>query len=181
MRKITMEIVNAFQNSRSLKIGNSRTDGESMWLFDNKIAEIRRDGLWITNAGWNSSTTKERLNGLSSVNIIQRRGKWYLNEVEWNGDWVHVDSFSRGVEVSTRGENVQEVEFDVTSEWMEQGYSKPVYSVFHTLVEDDLERWRMYWKTTESLTAGWSQTLKGCISRIILLWYSLANIKTQVS
>ena len=139
MRKITREIVDAFQNSRSLKIGNSRTNGESLWLFDNKIAEIRRDGLWITNAGWDSATTKERLNGLSSVRITQRSGNWYLNERRWDGSWVHVDSFSRGVDVSIPEENVQEVEFDVTSEWMKQGYSRPVYSIYHTLVESNLE------------------------------------------
>jgi hypothetical protein len=140
MRKITRDIVNAFQNSRSLTIGNSRTNGESLWLFGNKIAEIRRDGLWITNAGWNSSTTKERLNGLSSVHIIQRRGKWYLNEVEWDGSWVHVDSFSRGVDVSIPEENVQEPEFDLTSEWIRsEGYSKPIYAVFHTIMEVSLE------------------------------------------
>lgn len=139
MRKITRDIVNAFQNSRSLRIGNSRTDGESLWLFDNKIAEIRRDGLWITNAGWDSSTTRERLNGLSSVHIVQIRGKWYLNEVEWDGSWVHVDSFSRGVDVSIPEESVQDVEFDVTSEWMAEGYSKPVYAVFHSLKEASLE------------------------------------------
>ena len=138
MRKITREIVNAFQNSRSLTIGNSRTNGESLWLFDNKIAEIRRDGLWITNAGWDSATTKERLNGLSSVHIIQRRGNWYLNERQWDGSWVHVDSFSRGVDVSIPEENVQDVEFDVTSTWMEQGYSRPVYSIYHTLLEEGL-------------------------------------------
>jgi hypothetical protein len=140
MRKITRDIVNAFQNSRSLTIGNSRTNGESLWLFGNKIAEIRRDGLWITNAGWDSSTTKERLNGLSSVHIIQRRGKWYLNEVEWDGSWVHVDSFSRGVDVSIPEENVQEPEFDLTSEWIRsEGYSKPIYAVFHTIMEVSLE------------------------------------------
>jgi hypothetical protein len=51
MRQITQQIVNAFQNSRSLTIGNSRTNGESLWLFGNKIAEIRRDGLWVSNGG----------------------------------------------------------------------------------------------------------------------------------
>ena len=139
MRKITREIVDAFQNSRSLKIGNSRTNGESLWLFDNKIAEIRRDGLWITNAGWDSATTKERLNGLSGVNIAQRGGNWYLNGWGWDGGWVNVDEWNerRGIQ-SVPEENVQEPEFDVTSVWMKQGYSKPVYAVYHTLVEEGL-------------------------------------------
>ncbi len=137
MRKITREIVDAFQNSRSLKIGNSRTNGESLWLFDNKIAEIRRDGLWITNAGWVSQTTKERLNGLTGVHINQVRDNWYLNGREWNGGWVNVDAWNQGVD-SIPEANVQEPEFDVTSVWTSQGYSRPVYAVYRTLLEDGL-------------------------------------------
>lgn len=140
MRKITREIVNAFQNSRSLRIGNSRTNGESLWLFDNKIADIRRDGLWITNAGWDSKTTKERLNGLSGVNIEQRRGTWYLNGRAWDGRWVNVDDFTQGITTQEQPEEVaDEPAFDLTSEWMEEGYSRPQYSIYHTLVEVNLE------------------------------------------
>lgn len=137
MRQITRDIVNAFQNSRSLRIDNSRTDGESLWLFNNKIAEIRRDGLWITNAGWKSKTTKERLNGLEEVHIQQVRGNWFLNGRAWDGGWVQVDAWNDGIEY-VDGANVQEPEFDVTSEWMPEGYSKPVYAVYHTLVEEGL-------------------------------------------
>ena len=138
MRQITRDIVNAFQNSRSLRIDNSRTDGESLWLFDNKIAEIRRDGLWITNAGWKSKTTKERLNGLSGVSIQQVRGNWFLNGREWDGGWVNVDAWNDGVEYVNE-ESVQEPEFDLTSQWMDAGYSKPVYAVFHSLTASSLE------------------------------------------
>lgn len=139
MRKITREIVDAFQNSRSLKIGNSRTNGESLWLFDNKIAEIRRDGLWICNGGWDSMTTKERLNGLSGVHVTSRRGVWLLNDRVWDGRWVNVDAWNDGI-VSVHEENVPEIEFDVTSEWMKnEGYSRPVYAVYYTLVESKLE------------------------------------------
>lgn len=145
MRKITREIVNAFQNSRSLTIGNSRTNGESLWLFGNKIAEIKRDGLWITNAGWKSVTTKERLNGLSGVNIQQVRGKWFLNENEWDGTWVNVDGWNQYgntiqyVSQDLTEEVANEPEFNVTSEWTEFGYSRPVYAVYHSLVEGNLE------------------------------------------
>lgn len=142
MRQITRDIVNAFQNSRSLRIDNSRTDGQSLWLFGNKIAEIRRDGLWITNAGWDSRTTYERLNGLSGVHVRKQRGTLLLNDRVWDGRWVHVDAWNDGIEYveggSVREENVQEPEFDVTSEWMEAGYSRPVYSVAHRLVESEL-------------------------------------------
>ena len=144
MRQITAKIVLAFERRQSLKIDNSRTDGTSLWLFGNKIAEWRRDGLWITNAGWDSRTTYERLNGLTGVRVRKQRGTLLLNDRVWDGRWVHVDDWTQGLELigvtSEREENVQEREFDITSEWMhEHGYSKPVHSVFHTLVEANLE------------------------------------------
>ena len=160
MRKITRDIVNAFQNSRSLTIGNSRTNGESLWLFGNKIAEIRRDGLWITNAGWQSVTTKERLNGLSGVEIRNRRGTWILNDIPWSGEWVNVDAWNSGVASVPEG-SVPEPEFDVTSEWVEAGYSRPVYSVFHSVdewslnvVENTLSESNIPTKRMESDTEG---------------------------
>lgn len=142
MRQITRQIVDAFQSSRSLTIGNSRTNGESLWLFDNKIADVRRDGLWISNGGWDSKTTKERLNGLMGVNIVQRRGVWLLNERVWDGRWVNVDLWNDGLYSETieiPSDVANEIEFNVTSEWMAAGYSQPVYSIYHTLVESNLE------------------------------------------
>lgn len=137
MRQITQRIVTAFENRYELRIDNSRTDGRSLWLFGNKIAEWRGDGLWITNAGWDSRTTYERLNGLTGVRVNKRRGVAMLNGREWDGRWVHVDSWNDGIEYVTAHsvveENVQEPEFDVTSEWTSEGYSRPVYSIYHTL------------------------------------------------
>lgn len=143
MRQITRKIVLAFERRQALKIDNSRTDGTSLWLFDNKIAEWRGDGLWITNAGWDSRTTNERLNGLTGVHVRKQRGTLLLNDRVWDGRWVHVDAWNDGItyvnDDSPREENVPEIEFDVTSEWMEAGYSRPLYSIYHTLVEGDLE------------------------------------------
>lgn len=144
MRQITRSIVCAFESRTELRIDNSRTDGTSLWLFGNKIAEWRGDGLWISNGGWSSRTTKERLNGLSGVRVRKQRGTLLLNDRVWDGRWVHVDAWNDGItyvnDESPREENVQEREFDITSEWMhEYGYSKPLHSVFHTLVEANLE------------------------------------------
>lgn len=145
MRQITRQIVRAFENRTSLRISNTRTDGQSLWLFGNKIAEWRDNGLWICNAGWKSVTTKERLNGLTGVNIQQVRGIWFLNENEWDGTWVNVDNWNqygntiRYVGQDLTEEVANEPEFDVTSEWTEFGYSRPVYSIFYTLVESHLE------------------------------------------
>ena len=46
--------------------------------------------LQITTAGWNTVTTRERLNGLPNVSVIQRKGKLYLNGKEWDGEWIEV-------------------------------------------------------------------------------------------
>jgi hypothetical protein len=144
MRRITAEITRAFEERRTLKIDNSYTDGNSLWLFDNKIAVWRDGYLWITNALWKSKTTKERLNGLSGVNIRQERGVWYLNDKVWDGRWVNV-----WVWTYEREAVANEPEFDVTSEWVPKvqfisgAYSRPIYSVFHTWVQGkvkDVER-----------------------------------------
>lgn len=92
MRQITREIVAAFMMRETKRIGNSYTDGTTLYLHDNAIAKFDKDGrLWITNAGWKSNTTKERLNGLPGVSIHQRNYTWYLNDEPWNGDWVRIN------------------------------------------------------------------------------------------
>lgn len=140
MRQITQKIVWAFERRQALRIDNSRTDGTSLWLFGNKIAEWCDNGLSISNGGWNSRTTKERLNGLTGVRIQQVRGTWYLNGRAWDGRWINVDDFTRGVDTGAQPEQVaDEPEFDLTSEWMEAGYSRPQYSIYHTLVQRDVE------------------------------------------
>lgn len=90
MRKVTTEIVRAFYAREARNIGNSSTDGNALFLHGNKIAEFRDGALWITNAGWSSNTTKERLNGLHGVSINQKNFTWYLNGKEWNGEWIKI-------------------------------------------------------------------------------------------
>lgn len=90
MRKVTREVCGAFMNRRALRLSNTETDGTSLWLFGNKIAEWRNGHLCITNCGWQSRTTQERLNGLDGVHITQRNFVWYLNGTEWDGRWIQV-------------------------------------------------------------------------------------------
>jgi hypothetical protein len=130
MRKVTQQIVDAFLRGQLKKVDNTFTDGVAIWLHGNKIAEKRANGLWISNAGWFSKTTKERLNGLPDVSVCQKKGEWYLNGHAWGGEWVHVDSF--GVP--------DEPEFDLTSVWLpKKRYSAPIYAVWHSNDESTLE------------------------------------------
>jgi hypothetical protein len=48
--------------------------------------------MYITDCGWRTRTTKERLNGLEGVNIVQRDFQWYLNGVVWDGSPVFISS-----------------------------------------------------------------------------------------
>lgn len=88
MRQITRDIVSSFMARVSSTKGNSHTDGATLYLHGNAIARHGARGLEITNAGWQSNTTKERLNGLAGVSINQKAGVWYLNGKEWDGEWV---------------------------------------------------------------------------------------------
>ncbi len=72
MRKVTERIKKAFEQGKSLKIGSTRTNGTSVFLHGNEI--IRRDvsGLvFATLAGWNTPTTRERVNGITGMGFHQ--------------------------------------------------------------------------------------------------------------
>jgi hypothetical protein len=93
MKKITRSACEAFMTHRRF-VGNNTVvniddNGTAiMSLFGNVIAKHNKDGIIsVSNAGWNSNTTRERLNGLPGINIRQRKGIWYLNDKIWNGSW----------------------------------------------------------------------------------------------
>lgn len=96
MRKITQESVNAFMNWETFSKSNMQVRKETFWyalsLHGNDIAMYNTEyrTISISNAGWFSTTTKERLNGIPWVSIVQKKGTWYLNWVEWNGDWIAI-------------------------------------------------------------------------------------------
>lgn len=97
MRKITTQAVQAFEEARPFKSGNTQIEVTPnctiMKLFGNPIAYRYNDPertLSITNCGWQSDTTKERLNGLEGVRISQSKGKWYLNGNEWDGKLIDI-------------------------------------------------------------------------------------------
>ena len=97
MRMITQQAVAAFNNAESFKSGNTKAivkpNVTVLLLFNNEIAYRYNDPertLSITNAGWESNTTKERLNGLDGVSIQQKAGIWYLNGKEWEGELIDV-------------------------------------------------------------------------------------------
>ena len=97
MRKITQQAVEAFMDARPFSKDNTTIEVlpnvTIMRLHGNRIAYRYNDPertLSVTNAGWFSNTTKERLNGIPGVNIKQKKGEWYLNGEVWDGKLIDV-------------------------------------------------------------------------------------------
>jgi len=103
MRKITQEAIWAFRTEEPFKRGNTevRVLDDSphdittkLYLHGNLIArQNRKEGLLITNAGYFTNTTKERLNGLPNVHIQQKNFKWFLNGELWDGEWKNMRGY----------------------------------------------------------------------------------------
>ena len=96
-RKITQQIVEHFLNAHPKTIGNSTvsTDGNNtmLYLHGKLIAKSTHEGLFISNGGWSSNVTKERLNGLPNVSVTQKNFVWYLNGKEWDSKLIKVEHF----------------------------------------------------------------------------------------
>ena len=97
MRTITQNAIDKFLNAETFKSSNTQVEVlpnvTILKLFGNPIAYQYNDPertLSITNCGWKSNTTKERLNAIPKVSISQRSGKWFLNGAEWDGKLIDV-------------------------------------------------------------------------------------------
>lgn len=94
MRKITEQACRAFHNDKPFKKDNTEVVIERyengdirstrMELFENVIAiKYSSDNLIrICFKGYNTVTTRERLNGLSNVSFTTKRDKLYMDGVE---------------------------------------------------------------------------------------------------
>ena len=93
MRKETAKIAAAFKAGKPAKAARTHTDGQSVWLHGNLIAQRRDDGfVMMTLAGWNSPTTRERLNGIAqvlglSVRFYQKNHTAMMRELV-KGEWI---------------------------------------------------------------------------------------------
>ena len=98
MRKITKESINAFLSAKKFRKSNMDVDvlpNVTLLKYQGNTIAYRyndpKKTLSITNCGWFSNTTKERLNGLPNVSIVQRNFIWYLNGKEWNGELTNIN------------------------------------------------------------------------------------------
>tara|TARA_S200002703_G_scaffold31390_1_gene27373 strand:- start:1528 stop:1833 length:306 start_codon:yes stop_codon:yes gene_type:complete len=100
MRKITEQSIAAFNNNRDFKKSNMRVFTKDingmlftcMSLWDNIIAfKDQETGIVsITNCGYETNTTKDRLNAIDGVHIHQKDFVWYLNGKMWDGKLTEI-------------------------------------------------------------------------------------------
>lgn len=96
MRKITQQAVQCFLGNVEFTKGNTKVrhycDGTAkMFLHNNLIAQKISEKLEITTSGWNTVTTRERLNGLPNVQVNQKNHVLYLNGKEWDGSLIVIE------------------------------------------------------------------------------------------
>lgn len=97
MRKITQQIADAFKQGKSKSNGNTWTNGNLVFLHTNKIVERDEHGnIHMSLAGWNTATTRERLNGIASALGLNASFNQKNFEPYFNGkrislrDWIKV-------------------------------------------------------------------------------------------
>jgi len=90
MRKIEQQMCDAIQSNKDWKLKNTQVitiDGVSfVYLHGNKIATIDEDSMTIYDGGWQSVTTKSRLNALcdefciAGEGVFQKDFAWYVRK-----------------------------------------------------------------------------------------------------
>ena len=108
MRKITKEAISAFLSCKPFREGNDEVRVNLNWcglyLHGNLIAEKRGKEITICDCGWQTSTTKERLNGLLSElghkKIYQNDFSWFL---EFQGTIHRIESDTQYIIVNADG------------------------------------------------------------------------------
>lgn len=100
MRKISKLAIEAFMGGCDFKQSNTTVlvfgnGNVQMFLHGHLIAEKHATAAGfifrITNAGYFTNVTKERLNAIPGVSIHQTKFQWYLNGKEWDGSWITID------------------------------------------------------------------------------------------
>ena len=90
MRKIESQMCQAIQSNKNWKSGNTEVitndTVSNVYLHGNLIATVTDTDMTIFDGGWQSNTTKSRLNALcqefciSGEGVFQKNFQWYVNK-----------------------------------------------------------------------------------------------------
>lgn len=95
MRVIEKVMLDAFIAGRNKRRANDEIVVDTMrgtvswYLHGNLIAEKSSDFILVRDAGWQTNTTKSRLNAILSAFapgkvIYQSKFQWYINQEKWD-------------------------------------------------------------------------------------------------
>ena len=114
MRKIEQQMNTAITESKDWKSANTEvihTPGDGVhapvshvFLHGNKIAEIGEGFIKLFDGGWQSNTTKSRLNailsehGIAGEGVFQKNFEWFIRL--WNGSEFVTTEFRSGMRLA---------------------------------------------------------------------------------
>ena len=93
MRQVTNEVVRAFLNGQTKRVSNSETNGTSLYLWGHEIARKENGQIKINLCGYNTTTTRERLNGVLEYCIGKRALRTKQGTVLLNGKEIPCDEW----------------------------------------------------------------------------------------
>ena len=105
MRKIEQRMNAAIIGKIDWKMDNTRVEYEQgncvsrVYLHDNLIAEVGDNWMKLYDGGWQSNTTKSRLNAILQVHglpgecVFQKAYKWFLR-AKWGEELSEISFFS---------------------------------------------------------------------------------------
>ena len=102
MRKIEAQMIAALKGNKnwtnsntSVVFENDEKNTSTVYLHGNKIAELDEDSLTVFDGGWESNTTKSRLNVLINEfcnaltdGIFQKQHVWYVRDNNVTTTWT---------------------------------------------------------------------------------------------
>lgn len=125
MRKVSETVVKAFLAGKEKRVGNTYTNGNALFLHGNMIGWKRDRGLGetvieVSTAGWNTGTTRERLNCLFSFlssfgyeshvkRAFQRNFETYFEVITPTGEILLVNASESNVIAGTTGREAAKV------------------------------------------------------------------------
>ena len=91
MRKIEQQMIQAIKDNQAWRSGNTEvtlgSDGVSyVFLHGNLIAEVDETSITVHDGGWQSNTTKSRLNAICNAfcidgeGIFQKNFDWFVHK-----------------------------------------------------------------------------------------------------
>jgi len=108
MRKIETQMNNAISESKDWRTANTRVENVEgvsfVYLHNNLIAEVDDDSIKLYDGGWQSNTTKSRLNailsehGVAGEGVFQKNFEWFIRL--WNGTEFFTTEFRSGMRLA---------------------------------------------------------------------------------